>query len=65
MRAIAIILALVCAAAAITYFLVPADSLPAFLPGHEAGLARIRTKHGIVAAVAAVVLFAFAWWRGR
>jgi len=65
MRAIAIILGLLCAAAAITYFVVPADSLPSFLPGYEAGLTRIRMKHGIVAAVVAVVLFAFAWYRGR
>jgi len=40
---------------AAVYFLVPADQLPAFFPGHEAGLARIRIKHGAVAGVVGIV----------
>jgi hypothetical protein len=65
MRAVAIILALVCVAAAVVYWLVPAGSLPSFVPGFEAGSARVHVKHGLAAAAAAVVLFAIAWYAGR
>jgi hypothetical protein len=65
MKAIAVVLGLVCVGVAIVYFLVPAESLPTFLPGFEAGSPRIHMKHGIVAAVAAVVLFAAGWFVGR
>jgi uncharacterized membrane protein len=47
------------------YFMMPADQLPSFLPGHEAGVTRVHTKHGIVAAVAGLVLIAAGWWIGR
>jgi drug/metabolite transporter (DMT)-like permease len=47
------------------YFLVPADQLPGFLPGHEAGVTRVHTKHGIVAGVAGLVLLATGVWFGR
>ena len=50
---------------AAVYFLMPADALPSFFPGHEAGLARIRVKHGIIAAVAGVVALGTGWWMGR
>ena len=46
------------------YFLVPADQLPGFLPGHEAGVTRMHTKHGIVAGVAGLVLLASGSWFG-
>jgi len=35
------------------------------LPGHEAGLARVRVKHGLVAGAAGIVLFAIGWFVGR
>ena len=47
------------------YFLLPADQLPGFFPGHEAGVTRIHAKHGIVAAVVGVVLILAGWWTGR
>jgi hypothetical protein len=50
---------------AAVYFLVPADQLPSFLPGHETGLTRIRAKHGIASGVAGVVLLAAGIWMGR
>ena len=65
MRAIAIILGLACVAVAIVYWVVPAGSLPNFVPGFEAGAARVHVKHGLAAAAAAVVLFAIAWYAGR
>lgn len=47
------------------YFLVPADQLPGFLPGHEAGVTRVHVKHGIVSGVIGVVLIAAGIWMGR
>ncbi len=52
-------------AVAVIYFMVPADSLPGFFPGHEAGVARVHVKHGIVAGAAGLVLMALAWFMGR
>ncbi len=46
------------------YFLVPADQLPGFFPGHEA-VARMHYKHGIAAGVVGVVLIVLAGWMGR
>ena len=47
------------------YFLIPADQLPSFFPGHEAGVTRLHTKHGIVSGVAGLVLLAAGVWIGR
>ncbi len=38
---------------AAVYFLVPADQLPGFFPGHEAGVTRVHGKHGVVSGVPA------------
>lgn len=65
MKAIAVVLGLACVIVAIVYFVMPAGSLPSFFPGFEAGSPRIHMKHGFVAAAAAVVLFAGAWFIGR
>jgi hypothetical protein len=50
---------------AAVYFLVPADQLPGFLPGHEAGVSRVHMKHGIVAGVAGLVLVGAGIFMGR
>jgi hypothetical protein len=47
---------------AIVYWLVPAGSLPSVFPGFEAGSPHVHVKHGLAAAVVAVVLFAVAWY---
>lgn len=65
MRLVAYILALICVVAAIMYFVMPAGSLPTFMPGYEAGSAHIHVKHAIISAVAAVVLFLIGWLIGR
>jgi len=65
MRAVAIILGLALIAVAIIYWVVPAGSLPSFVPGFEAGSDRVHMKHGIAAAVAAIVVFAIGWFAGR
>jgi hypothetical protein len=47
------------------YFVTPADTLPSFFPGHEAGVMRVHMKHGIVAGAAGLVMLALGWWFGR
>ena len=65
MKLILTLLGVVLLVVAAVYFLVPADSLPGFFPGHEAGVARMHTKHGVVSAVAGLVLLAAGMWMGR
>jgi len=65
MRTIAIILGLAFLALAIVYWVVPAGSLPSFVPGFEAGGTRTHLKYGIAAVVVAAVLFGFGWYAGR
>jgi hypothetical protein len=52
-------------ALAVVYLTMPADQLPAFLPGHEAGVMRVHMKHGAIAGAAGVVLIAIAWMMNR
>ena len=47
------------------YFLVPADQLPGFFPGHEIGAMRMHYKHGVVSGVAGLVLIGAGIWTGR
>jgi hypothetical protein len=65
MKLILTLLGVVLLVVAAVYLLVPADQLPGFFPGHETGLDRIRTKHGIASGVAGVVLLAAGIWKGR
>jgi hypothetical protein len=65
MKLILSVLGVVLLVVAAVYFLMPADQLPAFFPGHAAGDSHVHTKHGIVAAVVGVVLLAAGQWMGR
>jgi hypothetical protein len=65
MKAIVTIVGVILLVVAAVYFLVPADSLPSFFPGHVDGLARMRTKHGMVAGALGVILLAVSWFLGR
>jgi hypothetical protein len=47
------------------YFLVPADQLPGFLPGHEDGVARVHVKHGVASGAVGIILLAAGVWMGR
>jgi hypothetical protein len=47
------------------YLLVPADQLPGFLPGHEAGVTRMHVKHGVVSGLVGIALIAAGTWMGR
>jgi hypothetical protein len=64
MKLIFSLLGVVLLIVAVVYFMLPADQLPGFFPGHEAGVTRVHAKHGIVAAVAGLVLLAAGWWGG-
>jgi hypothetical protein len=65
MRFATLILGLAFALVAILYWLVPADSLPYFFPGFEPNSDHVHVKHGIAAAIVAVLMFAIAWYAGR
>ena len=65
MKLILTLLGVVLLVVAAVYFLVPADQLPGFFPGHEAGGTRMHYKHGIVSGVAGIVLLAAGAWMGR
>ncbi len=65
MRTLAIILGLIFLAIGVVYLLVPAESLPSFFPGFEAGLTRARFKHGLASLAVGVVLLGVAWFTGR
>jgi hypothetical protein len=65
MKLIATLLGVVLLVIAAVYFLVPADQLPGFFPGHEPGVTHMHTKHGIAAGVVGIVLLAAGVWMGR
>lgn len=65
MKLVLTLLGVVLLVVAAVYFLVPADQLPGFFPGHEAGVARVHMKHGIISGVAGLVLIAAGTFMGR
>jgi hypothetical protein len=50
-------------ALAVSYWLTPAGSLPAFFPGFEAGSEHVHFKHGLASLILALGLFAYAWFQ--
>ena len=64
MRMLAFLLAIICIVAAVVYFVMPAGSLPTFMPGYEAGSAHMHVKHAVIALVAGVILFLIGWLIG-
>lgn len=65
MKLVLTLLGVVLLVIAAVYFLLPADQLPGFFPGHEAGVTRMHYKHGIVSGVVGVVLLVAGVWMGR
>ncbi len=55
MRVLLSLIGVVLLVIAAVYLLVPADQLPGFFPGHEAGVARVHVKHGVIAGVIGIV----------
>jgi Protein of unknown function (DUF1232) len=65
MKLVLTVLGVVLLIVAAVYFLTPADQLPDFFPGHEAGVTHVHSKHGIVAGTLGLVLLAAGTWLGR
>jgi hypothetical protein len=65
MKLVLTLLGVVLLVIAAVYFLVPADQLPGFFPGHEAGVARVHLKHGVVAGVIGIILIGAGTFMGR
>ena len=65
MKLILTVLGVVLLIVAAVYFLVPADQLPGFFPGHEAGVTQVHIKHGIVAGWPAWCCWRAGVWMGR
>jgi hypothetical protein len=65
MKMIAYLLAIICAIAAVMYYMMPAGKLPTFMPGYLAGSEHIHATHALAAGAAAVVLFIVGWFMGR
>ncbi len=65
MKVIAYLLGIILIVVAVIYFVMPADQLPIFMPGHQAGVTRVHYKHGMLAGVLGVVLLIIGWFMGR
>lgn len=65
MKLILMLLGIALIVVAVMYFVMPADHLPSFFPGHEAGVMRTHSKHGILAGVLGLVLLGIGWFMGR
>jgi hypothetical protein len=61
MKIILILLGIALIVVAVVYFVLPADQLPGFFPGHEAGVTRIHMKHGLIAGGLGIIVLGVAW----
>ena len=50
-------------AIAVLYWVEPAGSLPAFVPGHEVGSSHHHVKHGLAAFFVGAALLVYAWFQ--
>lgn len=65
MKLVLTVLGVIFLVVAAVYFLAPADQLPGFFPGHQAGVMRVHLKHGIVSGAVGIALIAAGAWMGR
>jgi hypothetical protein len=65
MKMLAWLLAVIFLIVAIVYFVIPAGSLPGFMPGFEAGSAHVHMKHAAIALVVAIIFGGLGWFAGR
>jgi hypothetical protein len=56
MKLVVILLGIALIVLAGVYLLVPANALPAFVPGYDAALTRVRFTHGVASGVVGIVL---------
>jgi hypothetical protein len=61
--ALALVVGVILIVIAVIYWVQPADSLPSFFPGHQAGSDHHHVKHGIAAFLVGLACFAFAWFK--
>jgi hypothetical protein len=50
-------------ALAVVYWAVPAESLPSWIPGHEAGSEHHHIKHGIASFLVGLACLVYAWFQ--
>jgi len=65
MKLVLTLLGVILLVVAAVYFLVPADQLPGFFPGHDASLTRMRTTHGMASGVVGIILIGAGMFMGR
>ncbi|MEA2930961.1 MAG: hypothetical protein QOG38_3389 [Hyphomicrobiales bacterium] len=65
MRALLFLLGIILIVIAVAYLLIPADALPTWMPGYEAGRTATRMKHGLAAGGVGILLFILGWFVGR
>ena len=56
MKLIVVLLGIVLIVLAGVYLLVPANSLPTFIPGYDAALTRVRFTHSVASGLVGVIL---------
>ena len=62
LTALLIILGVLLIGLGVYYFVTPAGSLPAFLPGHAASSTHKHFKHGLAALLLGLGLWVWAWF---
>ena len=65
MKLVLTVLGVVLLVIAAVYVLVPADQLPVFFPGYEAGVTRVHLKHGAVSGVLGLLMLVAGVFVGR
>jgi hypothetical protein len=65
MKTIAYLLGVLLIVVAAIYLLLPADQLPSFFPGADAGIPRVRMKHGLASGAVGIALLVVGWVLGR
>jgi hypothetical protein len=65
MKFVCYLIGIILIVVAVVYFVMPADQLPSFMPGHQAGVMRVHYKHGVLAGVLAIVFLIAGWVMGR
>ncbi len=62
---LAVMIGVVLIIAGVVYFVTPANSLPAIVPGYDPGAAKTHLKHGVVSLVLGMGFWAYAWFLQR
>lgn len=65
MSKLAMVLGVLFILLAVVYLAIPANSLPAFVPGFDPDLEKVHYKHGLAAFVVGASFLAYAWPSSR